>query len=1250
MYCHRHSIRGAPEAGFSKTIKSSMRRIVLLSIVAIGLLHVGCQQTTTRDYERAHDPWVFRSVLDSLPRMLTVALNDNLWAAYSAQTGALYKVWQGGVNFDGAVYTTVHGPQPSTLGDAYFQNRFDQPWTVIRNNQAEQPAIQYRGHRFNKGQVTVNYDLQLKDGTQVKVHETPEYVTNEQGLHGFERTFVLENVPAGAQVLFKTNVNSIALEGNIVTEGGEFQVIKSESYEAHGLMAMDLEGQLFLNPKGKTVFTTYFIKKPLIENPNKIAGAAEEEALPLGFRLISRNDCKTCHNTYLKTIGPSYVDVAKKYMNTPENVALLVGKVKNGGSGVWGEAAMTAHPDVDERDITEMVKYIMGLDAEDEAEFKKTQQAEAGPGDLANLNPPTADVDEASLLPGAFVRVFQLEKNLERLADINFKAKPTYTGVFPRISMADGEFQSLESNFAMEIKGYLKIPKDDNYVFRLTSDDGSRLYIDDKVIVDFDGLHGGESRDGEIALAAGYHPFKIEFFQGGGGKVIRLEWNSFSLGEFAIVPGTVLFYNKVESTLNSEVASLPQVSRIPGDKSALQSVHPSYDLSQARPNDLSPKVGGMDFLPDGRLVISTWDAEGGVYVIDGVQTGDPAKMTYKKIATGLAEPLGVRVVDGEIYVLQKQELTKLIDHNGDEQIDEYYTVSNDWRVSANFHEFCFGLAYKEGYFYAALAIAILPGGASANPQIPDRGKAVRINRETGKLEVVAEGLRTPNGVGIGVDNEIFIADNQGDWLPSSKILHVTKGAFFGSRAVDSARVANLPVKLPVVWLPQDEIGNSPTTPLALNDGPYKGQMIHGEVTHGGVKRVFVEKINGEYQGCVFRFIQGLEAGVNRMVWGPDGALYVGGIGSTGNWRQEGKLWYGLQRLKYNEKSTFEMLAVRAQSDGVEIEFTEPLADGLGWNPDDYIIQQWYYQPTANYGGPKLGLENLQIQSVNISKDRKKIFLELAGMKPNHVVHIRLPYEWTSAKDQELWSTEAWYTMNQIPAGKPGFRAAPPAPPAPNTLSETERKEGWKLLFDGQTLNGWRNFNKKTIGSTWKVIDGAIVLDAVPNASGNWTVPDGGDITTDKEYGNFDLQLEWKISQCGNSGIMYYVVESDKYKYPWETGPEMQILDNTCHPDGRIEKHRAGDLYDLIACKNESVKPAGNWNKVRIIARDGKVQHWLNGRKVVETEFWTNDWNRMIAKSKFKDMPDFAKARKGHIVLQDHNDAKVWFRNIKIREL
>lgn len=1211
---------------------------ILLTLIA------GC---TTSDYShqitRAHDPWVFRSVLDAKARMLTVALNDNLWVAYSAKTGALYKAWRGGVNFDGAVYTTVHGPQPSSLGDGYLVNKFQEPWVVEHNGAEELPNIQFRGHRFEKEKVVIQYDLLLKNGQVIKIEEHPEYLVGKDFQTGFERKFVVEGLPEGAQLKFNTNLSSIVYLGNIETNG-TYEVLDKKKREAKGLNAIDVDLSLQLNPNEPTYFRAFFTKKPLITNENKVVGAEDEEIRPLGYRLIARDDCKTCHNAYVKTVGPAYIDIARKYRDNESNIALLTSKVINGGSGVWGEAAMTAHHESAEEDIREMVNYIMSLDADEEAELASLPKGDA-PEDTDFLEG-EAGLDPIQLFPGAVIKVFQFDKVLNSLADVNFNQTPLYQGVVPLIHAGADEMGGLESNFAILATGYINIPKSNNYVFRLASDDGSKLYIDDVELIDHDGLHGADPKDGEIALSEGYHPFRLEYFQGAGGKSYSLQWRSFNDDGFKIVPTTALVHHKKDQPVDGTAPPMNNSQRIPGDTYPLTDVHPSFTLSQARPNDFLPKVGGMDFLSDGRLVVSTWDAEGGIFIVDGVQSGDPAKMSVKKIARGLAEPLGVKVVDDEIYVLQKQELTKLIDHNGDDIIDEYFTLCNAWQVSANFHEFSFGLAYKEGYFYAALAIAILPGGASANPQIPHRGKAVRIAKEDGKLEFIAEGLRTPNGVGIGVDGEIFIADNQGDWLPSSKILHVRPGDFFGSRAVDSARVAQLPVKQPVVWLPQDEIGNSPTVPLALDKGPYQGQMIHGEVTHGGVKRVFVEKVDGEYQGCVFRFIQGLEAGVNRMVWGPDGGLYIGGIGSTGNWRHDGKLWYGLQRLQYNSNTTFEMLAVRARTNGLEIEFTEALPDGVGWNPSDYEVQQWWYLPTHDYGGPKKDVENLRVLTANVSADRKKVFLELPGLKEGHLQYIRLPFEWTSESGRELWSTEAWYNMNKIPQNNPGERLVAPPPIPPNTLTEREKAAGWTLLFDGLTTNGWRNFGKSTIGSSWKVVDGTLTLDAQPRNDGGWQAADGGDIITDGEYENYELQLEWKISPCGNSGIIYNVAEAEEYDYVWHTGPEMQILDNTCHPDAKIQTHRASDLYDMIECKYITVKPAGNWNKVRLKVDNGKVEHWLNGRKVVEFEMFNQEWERMIANSKFKDMPAFGKSRKGHIALQDHGN-RVWFRNIKI---
>ena len=214
--------------------------------------------------------------------------------------------------------------------------------------------------------------------------------------------------------------------------------------------------------------------------------------------------------------------------------------------------------------------------------------------------------------------------------------------------------------------------------------------------------------------------------------------------------------------------------------------------------------------------------------------------------------------------------------------------------------------------------------------------------------------------------------------------------------------------------------------------------------------------------------------------------------------------------------------------------------------------------------------------------------------------------------------------------------------AQNSLTAQEKKEGWSLLFDGNTTTGWKNFNSPAVGAGWKEANGELYLDK--------SVKDGGgDLITAKEYENYELSLEWKIEACGNSGVIFNVVEDPKYTATYHTGPEMQVLDNTCHPDAKIIKHRAGDLYDLISCSKETVKPAGQWNLAKIVSNHAKMEFWLNGTKVVEFTMHTPEWDAMVAGSKFKSMPDFGKALKGHIALQDHGN-QVWFRNMKIKEL
>ncbi len=206
----------------------------------------------------------------------------------------------------------------------------------------------------------------------------------------------------------------------------------------------------------------------------------------------------------------------------------------------------------------------------------------------------------------------------------------------------------------------------------------------------------------------------------------------------------------------------------------------------------------------------------------------------------------------------------------------------------------------------------------------------------------------------------------------------------------------------------------------------------------------------------------------------------------------------------------------------------------------------------------------------------------------------------------------------------------------NTLTDDEKKAGWKLLFDGKTTEGWRAYKKDKITDGWQAVDGALAR-----------VGRGGDIVTVEQFDDFELAIDWKVADGGNSGIFFRVLETEGASYL--TGPEMQVLDNAKHGDGKNTLTSAGSCYALYAPSKDVCKPAGEWNRVRIVAKGAKVEHWLNGEKIVEYEIGSEDWNAKVAASKFKTWKSFAKAAKGHLCLQDHGD-RVEFKNIKIRAI
>lgn len=645
--------------------------------------------------------------------------------------------------------------------------------------------------------------------------------------------------------------------------------------------------------------------------------------------------------------------------------------------------------------------------------------------------------------PGVTLRTYDMARDLSELCTLRSGQTPNVDQLKPTIDYSTEADFGMGERFIAHALANLSVPSAGNYEFRLTSDDGSRLVIDDAEVIDNDGLHGAESKEGTVALEPGFHDLRVEYFDNTNDNILRLEWRPPGTADFVVVPDSVLSTEAGVVRVTAPGTKYCEGSdETAGDGMRLDSVYPGYTLTDLRPEGFEPMVAGLDWTDDERLAVVTsgsvspggWveDPEPGeVFLLDNV-TGETSKdqVTYEKVATDLFNPMGIAVIEDSIYVSERDGLTELTDPDGDGFYDTHRTVA-EWPFGGNFHEFAFGLLHDEDYFYVNLSVAINNGGATTDPQpAENRGTAIKIDRETGEVEYVAGGLRTPNGMVKGPDGELFVMDNQGAWLPSSKLVHVEQGKFFNHFTNPAGPYDDQPVSAPALWVPQNEIGNSPSGPVQLEEGPYAGQLVFGDVTYGGLQRGFLEKVGGEYQGAVFRHSAGLEAGVNRTVVGPDGALYVGGIGEGGNWSEPGKLRYGLQKLTPNGEDAFDMTEMRATAKGFEVEYTQPLSEEtvakIAENPNAaFRMDHWRYVPTRSYGGPKVDEQQLFVSGATVSSDRTKVTLTVDGRRPGYVVHLRSPRPFADVEGRELWNTEAWYTLNAIPGYKApaGFQEA-----------------------------------------------------------------------------------------------------------------------------------------------------------------------------------------------------------------------------------
>jgi len=505
--------------------------------------------------------------------------------------------------------------------------------------------------------------------------------------------------------------------------------------------------------------------------------------------------------------------------------------------------------------------------------------------------------------------------------------------------------------------------------------------------------------------------------------------------------------------LNAEPRALADkakadIAKRPGYQQPLERVHPMWTLEQARPDDFHPQAGAIEFSPDGRFLAVTSfhpakskdrsvidEPNGTLYILENPTAKDPEDIVVHDLGTLTFYPLGACWLDSGLYIAERNEISKWTDTDDDTLPDQKETFASGW-ISDNFHHFTFGLPYHDGHFYTGLSTSLrlspeereslvgrLIADNAPNPEY--RGCVLKIDAETGEFEAVSGGLRAPNGVGLGPGGIILCPDNQGDWKPTNAIYVANGGEFFGKYNDTKATTIFYPdggvpslhsdkePTPPAIWLPQNEVGNSPSAPLLIPEGePFGGQVLLADVTQGAVHRVFMEQVDGVWQGAAFRHTMGFEAGPNDLAWGPDGCLYVGHIGlGAGNWGWKNKR-SGLQRLRPTGESVLEFEKIQATRDGFRVSFTKPVPKAQLSVTKNWLIDAYTYVARPEYGGPKKDEHQPRIAAIRVADDGKSVELVIPNRKPNYVYHVRIDAK--TADGEQMWSPESWVTFHKAP--------------------------------------------------------------------------------------------------------------------------------------------------------------------------------------------------------------------------------------------
>jgi len=448
----------------------------------------------------------------------------------------------------------------------------------------------------------------------------------------------------------------------------------------------------------------------------------------------------------------------------------------------------------------------------------------------------------------------------------------------------------------------------------------------------------------------------------------------------------------------------------PSDAFAVDTI-PILESKQMRPT-------GFDFFSDGRAAVCTLN--GDVWIVSGLDA-DLKKVFWRRFASGLFQPLGLKIVNDQIYVVGRDQITRLKDLGATGEADFYENFNNDTQVTQNFHEFAMDLQTDAaGNFYFCKAGPVLPGGKGFGPVLAHHGCVLKVSPDGSKLEVVATGLRAANGMSIGPNGEITASDQEGTWVPSSRVNLIKPGGFYGCPPLSHTEPPPKIYNPPICWIPHNTgIDNSSGGQVWVTGGkwgPLEGSLLHLSYGQSALFLTMYEMVDGIPQGGVVRFPLQFKSGIMRARFNPrDGQLYVCGLQG---WQTTGIKFGCFQRVRYVGGTVHMPSAIHVTKDSIAISFYCPLEK---CEPDDFSIEQWNYRWTEKYGSEHYApstpnkegtFDTPEVKAVQLSSDKKTVTLQIPNLKP--VMQMKIKYTLKAADGVKMKNQEIYNTINVVP--------------------------------------------------------------------------------------------------------------------------------------------------------------------------------------------------------------------------------------------